>query len=53
MPDVLMARLWARLLATSPLEALAVLSSPVYVVRLRRNHIVTERDPIDDAALEI
>lgn len=32
MPDGLMARLWAGLLATSPLEALAVLSSLVYVV---------------------
>ena len=32
MPDGLMAPLWARLLATSPLEALAVLSSLVYVV---------------------
>src|SRR5271163_4936132 len=32
MPDSLMARLWAGLLATSPLEALAVLSGLVYVV---------------------
>jgi nicotinamide mononucleotide transporter len=32
MPDGLMARLWAGLLATSPLEALAVLSGLVYVV---------------------
>jgi nicotinamide mononucleotide transporter len=32
MPDSLMARLWAGLLATSPLEALAVLSGIVYVV---------------------
>jgi nicotinamide mononucleotide transporter len=32
MPDGLMARLWAGLLATSPLEALAVFSSLVYVV---------------------
>jgi nicotinamide mononucleotide transporter len=32
MPNALMARLWASLLATSPLEALAVLSSLVYVV---------------------
>ena len=32
MPDGLMARLWVALLATSPLEALAVLSSLVYVV---------------------
>jgi nicotinamide mononucleotide transporter len=32
MPDALMARLWAGLLATSPLEAVAVLSSLVYVV---------------------
>ena len=32
MPDGLMARLWSGLLATSPLEALAVLSSLVYVV---------------------
>jgi nicotinamide mononucleotide transporter len=32
MPDGLMARLWAALMATSPLEALAVLSSLVYVV---------------------
>jgi nicotinamide riboside transporter PnuC len=32
MPDGLIARLWAGLLATSPLEALAVLSSLVYVV---------------------
>ena len=32
MPDGLMARLWAGLLATSPLEALAVLSSLIYVV---------------------
>jgi nicotinamide riboside transporter PnuC len=32
MPDGLMARLWAGLLATSPLEALAVLLSLVYVV---------------------
>ena len=32
MPDGLMARLWAGLLATSRLEALAVLSSLVYVV---------------------
>src|SRR5262249_19041041 len=32
MPDSLMARLWAGLLATSPLEALAVLLSLVYVV---------------------
>ena len=32
MPDDLIARLWAGLLATSPLEALAVLSSLVYVV---------------------
>ena len=31
MPDGLIARLWAGLLATSPLEALAVLSSLVYV----------------------
>jgi nicotinamide mononucleotide transporter len=32
MPDGLMARLWEGLLATSPLEALAVLSGLVYVV---------------------
>jgi nicotinamide mononucleotide transporter len=32
MPDGLMARLWAGLVATSPLEALAVLSGLVYVV---------------------
>jgi hypothetical protein len=32
MPDSLMARLWSGLLATSPLEALAVLSGIVYVV---------------------
>jgi hypothetical protein len=32
MPDGLMARLWVGLLATSPLEALAVFSSLVYVV---------------------
>jgi nicotinamide mononucleotide transporter len=32
MPDSLMARLWASLLVTSPLEALAVLSGVVYVV---------------------
>jgi nicotinamide mononucleotide transporter len=32
MPDGLMARLWAALLATSPLEALAVLLSFAYVV---------------------
>jgi nicotinamide riboside transporter PnuC len=32
MPDGLMARLWAGLLATSPLEALAVLLSLIYVV---------------------
>jgi nicotinamide mononucleotide transporter len=32
MPDGLMSRLWAGLLATSPLEALAVLSGFVYVV---------------------
>src|SRR5580700_6032337 len=32
MPDSLMARLWAGLLATSPLEALAVLLGLVYVV---------------------
>ena len=32
MPDALMARLWAGLLATSPLEAVAVLLSLVYVV---------------------
>src|SRR3984893_19298527 len=32
MPDSLMARLWAGLLATSPTEALAVLLSLVYVV---------------------
>jgi nicotinamide mononucleotide transporter len=32
MPDDLMARLWVGLLATSPLEALAVLSGLVYVV---------------------
>jgi nicotinamide mononucleotide transporter len=32
MPDGLMGRLWAGLLATSPVEALAVLSSLVYVV---------------------
>jgi nicotinamide mononucleotide transporter len=32
MPDGLMARLWAALLATSPLEAIAVLLSLVYVV---------------------
>src|SRR5271169_3568825 len=32
MPDSLIARLWASLLATSPLEALAVLSGVVYVV---------------------
>jgi hypothetical protein len=31
MPDALMARLWAGLLATSPLEAVAVLSSLIYV----------------------
>ena len=31
MPDGVMARLWAGLLGTSPLEALAVLSSLVYV----------------------
>ena len=31
MPDALIARLWAGLLATSPLEVLAVLSSLVYV----------------------
>ena len=32
MPDGLMARLWASLLATSPLEVLAVFSSLIYVV---------------------
>src|SRR5215475_1894633 len=32
MPDSLTARLWAGLLATSPLEALAVLSGLIYVV---------------------
>jgi hypothetical protein len=32
MPDGLMARLWAGLLATSPVEAPAVLLSLVYVV---------------------
>jgi hypothetical protein len=32
MPDSLIARLWTGLLATSPLEALAVLSRLVYVV---------------------
>jgi nicotinamide mononucleotide transporter len=32
MPDGLMARLWAGLLATSPLEAIAVLLSLIYVV---------------------
>ena len=32
MPDAMMARLWAGLLATSPLEAVAVLLSLVYVV---------------------
>src|ERR1700749_1539807 len=32
MPDGLTARLWAALLATSPLEALAVLLSLIYVV---------------------
>jgi nicotinamide mononucleotide transporter len=32
MPDALMARLWAGLLATSPLEAVAVLLSLTYVV---------------------
>jgi nicotinamide mononucleotide transporter len=32
MPDGLMARIWADLLATSPLEAIAVLFSLVYVV---------------------
>jgi nicotinamide mononucleotide transporter len=32
MPDSLMARLWSGLLATSPLEALAVVSGVVYVV---------------------
>ena len=32
MPDALMARLWAGLLATSPLEAVAVFSSLIYAV---------------------
>ena len=32
MPDGLITRLWTGLLATSPIEALAVLSSLVYVV---------------------